>query len=64
MDKNWKNIHNLWKDMIQVVDINNLKNISFDYVCIAIYKKEIVDEIKKEILRLGIDPEKIIWVRP
>lgn len=64
VDKNWKNIHNLWKDMIQVVDINNLKNISFDYVCIAIYKKEIVDEIKKEILRLGIDPEKIIWVRP
>ena len=60
--------------MVAVVDKNmttkgvlNPKEISkyvYDYIIIAIYNEKAVDEIKQELIDLGIDAERLIWVKP
>ena len=64
VDKNWKQYQNKNNGQLSVESIEKLKNSVFDYVCIAIYKKEIVDEVKKKLLALKIENRKIVWVKP
>ena len=64
VDKNWKRYQNQNKEMLPVEGIEKLQTSIFDYLCIAIYRKELVDEIKQELLALRIENKKIVWVKP
>ena len=64
VDKNWKKYKDHKKEMLPVEEISKLQKVSFDYVCIAVFKKEIADGIREDLLELGIKSEKIVWVKP
>ena len=42
----------------------NVINMEFDYIVIAIYQESIANEIRNEYIKLGVEPNKILWVEP
>ena len=41
---------------------NSILNIQYDYIVIAVLKKELADSIRKELIELyNIDSKKILW---
>ena len=47
-----------------VEPVEHIKNIDFDYILIAISKVSIADEVKNELVCLGVNPENILWQKP
>lgn len=48
----------------KVCDINCLFEMDYDLIIIAVYKKSVAEEIRRELLGYGIPDEKILWRRP
>lgn len=46
-------------DRVEIV-----KNISYDYIVIAVKAKKIAEEIRQGLIKLGVRDEKIIWQQP
>ncbi len=49
---------------IMVGDIEDLKNIGYDIVLIAIKEEKTAREIKNNLMQHGIEADKIVWERP
>ncbi len=60
-DKNERKI--LW-GRINVINPVEILNYDFDYLIIAILNEETVDEIKKNLISMGVKEKKIIWEKP
>jgi hypothetical protein len=61
VDKNYEQYREQGFD---VNSIDNLDNIQFDYIIIAIYNDETARIIEKFLLRKGIEKGKILWKKP
>ena len=48
----------------EVYSLDALSDFFYDYILIAIEKKEIVDEVKKQLVQRNVGSEKIIWLPP
>lgn len=62
VDKGYK-----FKDNYMGVEVRSpaeMMEHQFDYVIIAVNNEKVMNEIKKEIVKLGIDNKKIIWTKP
>lgn len=51
-------------DYVQVKSPEELAKIDYDYVIIAVLKQDIADEIKNQLVGLGVLSEKILWSEP
>lgn len=51
-------------EYMEVLEIENIVNIEVDYFLIAILSSHTADEIKHELINIGIDRNKIIWEAP
>lgn len=61
VDKNWKQ----YADCdLPVSALEKLAEYNYDYIVIAVKKKEMAEEIKKELTRQGIAEECILWREP
>lgn len=49
---------------LDVYGLEAMGNIEFDYVLIAVHRKKLADEIKKELEEYGINKTKIKWAFP
>ena len=50
------------KVMHEILAVNSILNIQYDYIVIAVLKKELADNIRKELIELyNIDSKKILW---
>ena len=50
------------KVMHEILAVNSILNIQYDYIVIAVLKKELADSIRKELIELyNIDSKKILW---
>ena len=58
VDKNYKNLTDY---PIPIESPENIKNYDYDYVLVCIKDKNIFDEIKNELIALGIPEEKILY---
>ena len=47
-----------------VKPIEDLLTSSYDFIIIAVLKKPLADEIKQQLIDLGISKDKIIWIEP
>ena len=48
--------------MHEILAVNSILNIQYDYIVIAVLKKELADSIRKELIELyNIDSKKILW---
>lgn len=45
-------------------NLDNFLGVNFDYLVIAVYKKSIMSEIKRNLINLNIPESKIRWKRP
>lgn len=62
IDNNHKNLH---FDHINVVGIESLKNLDFDYLIIAVKDKKVAKKIRDGLITEdGVEESKIIWERP
>lgn len=62
VDKGYK-----FKDNYMGVEVRSpaeMMEHQFDYVIIAVNNEKVMNEIKKEIVKFGIDNKKIIWTKP
>lgn len=46
---------------VAILDVNNVLSYEFDYVLIAIFRFEIAMEIKDDLNKKGITPDRILW---
>lgn len=59
-----KNAHKINREMelpFFVRKVEDLKEIEYDYILVAVDKKELALQIKKELQDMGIAEEKIVW---
>lgn len=61
VDKRWEEYRN---DYTPVFSPENIANYEYDYLIIAVKKKELADEIRRELIQEGIAEEKILWRMP
>ena len=61
VDKNYKIYSYEWK---HVEPVDSLLKKDYDIILIAVKKDEMAAQIKKELVQMGIAPEKIIWQPP
>ncbi|WP_273037131.1 glycosyltransferase family 2 protein [Schwartzia succinivorans] len=59
IDKKKNFVHGKKIDRIEV-----LKNISYDHVVIAVKEKKTAEEIRQELIQLGVDAGQIVWEEP
>ncbi len=59
IDKKKNFVHGQKIDRVEV-----LKNISYDYIFIAVKGKKTVEEIRQQLIQLGVDAGQIIWHEP
>ncbi len=67
--RKWIDILNIyqivkWVDKNNCIGIDDIKEIEFDYVLIAVRQKNVADEIKGQLYNYGIEEKKIIWEPP
>jgi len=47
-----------------VEPVSKINEIEYDYVLIAVKKKELFEEIKNELVADGVLEEKLLWKKP
>ena len=57
VDKNYQNLHN----EIPIFSPNDILNEKYDYILIAVCAEALADQIREELIRLGVPKEKILW---
>lgn len=61
VDKGWEKYQ---KDFLPVSAPEEIESCTFDYLVIAVKKKDLADEIRQELVDMGIAVEKILWNAP
>lgn len=61
VDKNWENYKGSY---MPVSSPDGVKDCEYDYLIIAVKKKEIADEIRQELMQQGVEDKKILWRVP
>lgn len=61
-DKNHENIKAY--NNIDILPPERIKEINFDKVLIAILDKEMAHSIQNDLIRMGVDKNKIVWTKP
>lgn len=61
VDKNFKKYN--YKER-EVHSINNLKNLEYDLVLIAVKRQKMAEQIMNELILMGIDRDKLYWSKP
>lgn len=61
VDKNFKRYN--YKER-EVHSINNLKNLEYDLVLIAVKRQHVAEQIMNELISMGIDRDKLYWQTP
>ncbi len=61
VDKGWREYQN---DYTPVYAPEEIKNYMYDYIIIAVTKKGLADEIRRELIQKGVAEEKILWRMP
>lgn len=61
IDKNWEVYKNLY---MPVSAPKSIEDYEYDWIIIAVMKKEIADEIRRELVLQGVKDEKILWKAP
>ncbi len=61
VDKSWKELKN---DYTPVSSLEEIMVNEYDFVIIAVTKKELADEIRRELIQKGVAEEKILWRMP
>lgn len=61
VDKNYRNYR---EQGLPVCSPNDIISIQFDQVVIGVLDKNISEEIKIELIKIGVDRDKIIWIKP
>ena len=49
---------------LNVSDISDMIPCDYDCVFIAVYQENVAEEIREELISLGIGPDKIVWEKP
>ena len=49
---------------VEVLSPAEMMEYQFDYVIIAVNNEKVMNEIKNELVELGIGNKKIIWTKP
>lgn len=52
------------KQGLQVADVGDVRDCSYDYLLIAVYQENVAEEISSELEAYGVCPEKIVWGKP
>lgn len=60
-DKEWEKYQ---KDYLPVSAPEEIGSCVFDYLIIAVWKKDLADEIRQKLVDMGIAAEKILWNTP
>lgn len=58
VDRNWQRFEN---PNDKVCPVEQIKEVVFDYIIIAVLNSNIAEEIKNHLISLGVDDDKIIW---
>lgn len=61
VDRNYKEYHYEYRD---VLDRNSIKELSYDFLVIAVLNKGACEEIRKELIEMGIEKAMILWEKP
>lgn len=61
VDKNWENYQDSY---MPVSSPDSIKDCEYDYLIIAVKKKELADEIRQELIQQGIEDKRILWRVP
>lgn len=61
VDRDYRNIH---FDYSNVVGIEEIKNMQYDFILIAVKNSDTANEIRKQLRDMGIPKRKIIWENP
>lgn len=69
--KNKRNLNVIWVDKnyinlqkeLPVVSPETIREIEYDYIVIAVLWESKVNDIKKDLLKLGVPEEKILWIK-
>jgi len=59
VDKEWKNVD----AALGVVSPERIETIDFDYILLAAEWQEVAEEMREELIGMGISREKIVWKR-
>lgn len=60
IDKKFKTVDN--EINIKVIDVATIREISYDYILVAIMKEETAMQVKEMLIKMGCDSSKIVWV--
>lgn len=61
VDKRWKEYQN---DYTPVYSPEGIEDYEYDYIIIAVTKRELADEIREQLVQKGIGEEKVLWRMP
>lgn len=61
VDKQWENCQ---KKGLDVSSITTLSEDNYDYVIIAVLENKLAEDIKKQLVEIGVKEEKILWKEP
>ena len=60
----WLDQKEFYFEYATVQDVKKVKFQSYDIVLIAVYKKDVAEKIRKQLIDLGIDKKTILWSKP
>lgn len=61
VDKNWESYSDSYMPLFSP---DSIKDCEYDYLIIAVKKKELADEIRQELIQQGVEDAKILWRVP
>lgn len=61
VDADYRNIH---LDYSEVVGVEDIKNMQYDLVLIAVKYRNVADEIRERLRDMGVPERKIVWEKP
>lgn len=61
IDADYQNMH---FDFADVIGIEEIQNLQYDFILIAVKNKDTADKIRTQIQEMGISDQKIVWEKP
>lgn len=61
VDNGWNHLKN---ENINVQPVSAIKEIDYDFILVAVMKEKTYEEIKCNLIEMGVDEEKILWEEP
>ena len=60
-DRDFKNVK---LGLYEIIDPNRIVNLSFDYIVIAVFSQNSAENIKNQLVEMGISESRILWEDP